>query len=94
MKRYEKITIPVGTIGYESKTGYNNWWYNDLESPRKFPISAKVEHLHLWKNQDPYFVFKVPLCVFKPEEVFEKPQYITIWLHKEQIDEIINSQNA
>ena len=94
MNNYGKITVPAGTIGLESIAGYNNWWYYDKESPRKFPIKAKIEHLHAWKNQDPYFVFKVHMCVFKPKEVFEKPQYVTIWLHKEHLDEIINSQNA
>ncbi len=92
---YRTIKIPKDTIGYESQTGYNNWWYHDLESPRQFPIATSVEHLSLWKNQDPYFVFKVPLCAFKPDELFnEQLQFITIWFHKEHLDEIINSQNA
>ena len=91
---YGTVTIPKGAIGYESINGYNNWWYYDLDSPREFPINASAEHLMHWRNQDPYYVFKVPLCVFKPEEVFEKPRYITVWFHKEVIDEIINSQNA
>lgn len=94
MKSYGKITVPKGTVGYESANGYNNWWYYDKESPREFPINASIEHLVHWRNQGPYYVFKVPLCVFKPEEVFEKPQYVTIWFHEEQLDEIINSQNA
>ena len=94
MKSYDKITVPKGTVGYESANGYKNWWYYDLSSPREFPINATIEHLVHWRNQGPYYVFKVPLCVFKPEEVFEKPQYVTIWFHEEQLDEIINSQNA
>jgi hypothetical protein len=73
MKNYGKITVPAGTVCLESITGYNNWWYYDKASPREFPITAKIEHLHSWKNQDPYFVFKVHMCVFKPEELFEKP---------------------
>lgn len=92
---YGTIKIPKDTIGYESQTGHNNWWYHDLESPRQFPICSKIEHLPLWKNQDPYFVFKAPLCVFKPDELFnENKEFITIWFHKEHLDEIINSQNA
>lgn len=94
MNYYDEITIPKGTIGYESTNGHGNWWYPDPCAPREFPINAKVEHLRHWRNQDPYYVFKVPLCVFKPEEVFEKPQYVTIWFHKEAIDEIIDSQTA
>jgi len=91
MKNYGTLIVPKGTVGYESENGYNNWWYYDKDSPREFPINAKIIHLHQWRNQDPYFVFKVPMCVFKPEEVFEKPQYVTIWFHSEQLDEIINS---
>lgn len=38
---YGTITIPKGTIGYESINGHGNWWYYDLNSPREFPITTK-----------------------------------------------------
>jgi len=96
MKNYGTITIPKGTIGYESESGYNNWWYPDKSSSLEFPRDIKVEHLKHWRNQDPMMVFCVPLCAFKPAELFEnaRPKYITVWFHKEHLDEIINSQNA
>ena len=94
MKNYGKITVPKGTVGFESTAGYNNWWYHDLDTPREFPIDAQIEHLFSWRNQDPYFVFKVHMCIFKPEKVFDKPQYVTIWFHEERLSEIIDSQNA
>ena len=87
---YGTITIPKGTIGYESINGHGNWWYPDNQSPRELPINAAAEHMFSWRNQDPYFVFKVHMCVFKPEQLFEKPKYVTIWLHKEDIDAILD----
>jgi len=96
MKNYGTITIPKGTVGYESESGYNNWWYPDKSSPLEIPMDIKIEHLHTWKNQDPMLVFCVPLCIFKPTELFEsdRPKYVTVWFDKEHLDEIINSQNA
>tara|TARA_R110002167_G_scaffold71456_1_gene201642 strand:- start:382 stop:666 length:285 start_codon:yes stop_codon:yes gene_type:complete len=92
---YGTIKIPKGIIGYESVSGHGGWWYCDRESPREFPITAQAVHLDLWKNQDPFFVFKVPLCAFKPDELFnENQKFVTIWFHKEHINEIINSKNA
>ena len=92
MKNYGTVTIPKGTVGYESENGHNNWWYPDLSSPRELPIDMELEHLHSWRNQIPMVVFSVPLCVFKPTELFEhdRPQYITLWFRKEEIDEIVN----
>ena len=95
MKNYGTVTVPKGTVGYESENGHNNWWYPDRSSPRELPMNVLIKHLHLWRNQGPFYVFAVPLCVFKPVELFEekgRKQYITLWFHEEDIDAIVDRQ--
>lgn len=94
MKNYGTIRLPKGLVGYESELGHNNWWYPDKSAPRKMPMDVKAEHLHLWKNQGDMVVFSVPLCVFKPQEIFSeqgRKQYVSIWFYTEDIDAIVNS---
>jgi len=96
MLNYGDVRIPKGTIGFESENGYNNWWYPAKDSPIQMPMDVTARHLQLWRNQDPMLVFSIPMCVFKPEELFSegKRQYVAVWFHKDDIDEIINSKNA
>lgn len=97
MKNYGEVSFPKGFVGYESETGYNNWWYPDNNSPIIMPMNVMAQHLHLWRNQDPFMVFAVPMCVFNPPLLFDKQarkKYIAVWFHKEAINEIINSQDS
>ena len=95
MKDYKEVKLPKGLVGFESETGYNNWWYPDKGAERALPMDVTAEHLHLWKNQGDMVVFAIPLCVFKPTALFEdkgRKQYITLWFYTEDIDAIVNSQ--
>ena len=95
MKNYGEVKFPKGTIGYESENGHGNWWYPDKNAPIEMPINCTARHLQLWRNQEPYIVFAVPMCVFKPPELFSehgRKQYVAIWFHEEVLDEIISSQ--
>lgn len=93
MKDYKEVKLPKGLVGFESETGYNNWWYPDKTAERALPMDVVAEHLHLWRNQGDMVVFAIPLCVFKPVELFEhkgRKQYITLWFYSEDIDAIVN----
>ena len=97
MKDYKEVKLPKGLVGFESETGYNNWWYPDKDAERALPMDVTAEHLHLWKNQGDMVVFAIPLCVFKPTALFEdkgRKQYITLWFYTEDIDGIVNSQTV
>ena len=92
MKNYGTIKLPKGLVGYESELGHNGWWYPDKSSPQELPMDVLAEHLALWKNQGPLAVFAIPLCVFKPEHIFdERQKRITLWFYTEDIDGIVNS---
>jgi len=93
MKNYGEVKLPKGLVGYESENGHNNWWYPDKDSPRELPIDVNAEHLHMWKNQGDMVVFAIPLCVFKPDQIFNekgRKQRVTLWFYTEDIDEIAN----
>jgi hypothetical protein len=95
MKDYGDVKFPKGTQGFESETGMYNWWYPGKDSPIEMPIDVTARHLQLWRNQDSFIVFAIPMCVFKPPVLFEekgRKQYVAVWFHKEVVDEIINSE--
>ena len=97
MKDYKEVKLPKGLVGYESETGYNNWWYPDKLAQRTLPMDVAAQHLYLWRNQGDMVVFAIPLCVFKPAELFEnkgRQKYITLWFYTEEIDEIVNRQTV
>ena len=94
MKDYKEVRLPKGLVGYESETGYNNWWYPDKKAERALPMDVVAEHLHLWRNQGDMVVFAIPRFIFKPIELFEekaRKQYITLWFYAEDIDAIVNT---
>lgn len=90
---YGTIKLTKGLVGYESELGHGGWWYPDRSRELEIPFEVSAEHLFLWKNQGNLVVFKVPLCVFKPEKLIEEgknPSYVSVWFWKEDIDEIVN----
>ena len=93
MKDYKDVRLPKGLVGYESETGHGNWWYPDKDSPLVMPMNVTARHLQLWKNQGDMVVFSVPMCVFKPTELFEekgRKQYVAVWFYAEDINEIVD----
>ena len=93
MKNYNEVKLPKGLIGFESETGYNNWWYPDKNAERELPMDIVAEHLHLWRNQGDMVVFAVPMCIFKPAELLDekgRKQFITLWFYTDDIDAIVD----
>ena len=81
MKNFEQVTFRKGAIGLLSTTGEKGWWYPNLD--RSIVIQEEVEavHLSLWKNQDPYFAFRVPAWALNKDGDND----ICVWFHEKTI---------
>lgn len=62
MKNFKNVVIEKGTPGKLSAIGQYGYWYPGLESYYDTQVTETAEavHLCLWKNQDPWFAFKIP----------------------------------
>jgi len=79
--------IKKGTKGRLSELGAYNYWYPGLDVKYCTEILENVEceHLVLWKNQDPYFAFKVPSWAVKTICEVPEDQFVCVWILKEDI---------
>ena len=62
MKNFKNLTIEKGTPGRLSEIGEYGYWYpgQDTYYDTEVTETTIAEHLCLWRNQDPWFAFKVP----------------------------------
>lgn len=81
MKNFKKITFRKGARGLLSTTGQYGFWYPDLENKVTIQKEISAEHMHLWKNQDPYFAFRVAPCALNKRG----DKDICVWFHEKSI---------
>ena len=81
MKNFESITFRKGAVGFLSTTGEKGWWYPDATHPVKIVEDVEAKHLFLWRNQDPYFAFRVPPWALNREGKTD----ICVWFHEKAI---------
>ena len=90
MKNLGKVSIPKGTIGFLSQTGFYDYWYPDREKKIIIPMDVVAEHLALWKHQGEFYAFKVPMIIFHPKEILEyKGQHVCVWFLQSEISSLI-----
>ena len=82
-----------GTIkAYLSSVGYYGYWYCDLDLCVTLKDKSKIEHLYLWKNQNPYMAFST-----RAENIQKGPispdldpdDLICVWIHEKSLLENI-----
>ena len=81
MKNFEKVTFRKGAVGFLSTTGEKGWWYPDSDNSIIIQKDVEAQHLALWKNQNPYFAFRVPAWALNREG----DKDICIWFHEKSI---------
>ena len=81
MKNFNYVTFRKGAVGLLSTTGEKGWWYPNLDHSVVITSDVEAKHLCLWKNQDPYFAFRVPPWALNREG----DQDICVWFHEKAI---------
>jgi len=85
MKNFSKILFRKGSTGYLSSTGAYGYWYPNTDNSVLIQEDIVVNHLHLWKNQDPYFAFRVPAWALKLKANISDDADVCVWFHEKSI---------
>ena len=81
MKNFEQVTFRKGAVGLLSTVGEKGWWYPSLDHSITVTKDVEAQHLFLWKNQDPYFAFRVPASALNKDSETD----ICVWFHEKSI---------
>jgi len=85
MKNFKEVTFRKGSEGFLSSTGEYGYWYPNLDNKVTVQEDIDIEHLYLWKNQDPYFAFRVPSWALNLNISLSKDVDVCIWFHEKSI---------
>ncbi len=62
------------------------YWYPSQEYETNIIDDVEAEHLACWRNQNPYFAFKVPAhSVRTITENLSADQYVCVWFTEKEI---------
>ena len=81
MKNFKNVIFRKGAVGLLSTTGEKGWWYPNLDHSVTITEDVEAQHLSLWKNQDPYFAFRMPARALNRKG----DQDICVWFHEKSI---------
>ena len=85
MKNFKKTSFRKGSEGFLSSTGEYGYRYPNLDNTVIVQENIAIEHLHLWKNQDPYFAFRVPSWALNLNISLSKDVDVCVWFHEKSI---------
>ena len=85
MKDFRRILFRKGSIGFLSSTGAYGYWYPDPDNPVKITEDVIANHMILWKNQDPYFAFKIPARALDLGIKINDDEIVCVWFHEKSI---------
>lgn len=83
----KKYFLKKGTKGRLSSLGYYGYWYPGVGEKYDTSIleDKDAEHLSLWKNQDPYFAFKIEAKYVKLKVDLKSEDLVCVWIHKDNL---------
>ena len=86
MKNFKNVKFYKGTTGYLSTVGMYGFWYPSHDYETTILEDVDVEHMWGWRNQDPYFAFKVPAkSVQTITSDLREDQMVCVWFHEKEI---------
>ena len=88
---YGEFLLPKGIVGYESESGYYDYWYPSKTRPVEIKNEVLAKHLNLWKNQGEFLAISVPYEAFRGDcSAGKSKKHICIWFRKSAIDKLVN----
>lgn len=86
MKNFNKVNFTKGTVCYLSAVGMYGYWYASTDYETVILEDVEAEHLSSWKNQGPYYAFKMPARYVKTiNSDLEDHQLVCVWFKEKQI---------
>ena len=85
MKNFGKVLFRKGSPGVLSSTGAYGYWYPSADHKVVVQEDIVAEHLFLWRNQNPYFAFRVPARVLNLKIDIPDDTDICVWFHEKSI---------
>ncbi len=85
MNDFRKILFRKGSVGFLSSTGVYGYWYPDPDNPIRITEDIIADHMFLWKNQDPYFAFRIPAWALDLKVNISDDRTICVWFHEKSI---------
>lgn len=86
MKDFKSVKFFKDATGYLSTVGMYGFWYPGQEYKTSILKDVEADHLTYWRNQNPYFAFKVPAgCVRTITEDLRDDQMVCVWFHEKEI---------
>jgi len=93
-KNFGKVRIAKGLQGLLSTVGEYGFWYPGSDYPTEIVKECEIEHLTLWKNQNPYFAFAVEARNLVLESNHGPNDRICVWIREEDLLRSTIDRNA
>ena len=85
MKNFNKVILKKDSIGRLSDVGAYGYWYPSFEHTTKVLNDCEAEHLPLWKNQDPYYAFKIKASNLALNVDLEGHKDVCVWFTEKEL---------
>lgn len=85
MKNFNKVRLKKDSIGRLSDVGAYGYWYPSFEHKTKLLNDCDAEHLPLWRNQDPYYAFKIKAANLDLSIKIDEDKDVCVWFTEDEI---------
>ncbi len=85
MKNFKTVRLKKNSEGRLSDIGAYGYWYPSFEHRTKLLNDCYAEHLPLWKNQDPYYAFKIKASNLALSIDLEGHKEVCVWFTEKEL---------
>ena len=85
MKTFKKVLLRKNTAGRLSDNGEYGYWYPSYKHKTKLLADCEAVHLTLWRNQDPYYAFKIKAENLDLDIDIDGQKDVCVWFTEEEL---------